>query len=390
MRSPRPTARSTSSTSTSRAFAYQESAHDDAGRRDRRRRRGTAADRACRSATTCASPRSSASRPRRGANVVTLPSAFTAPTGKDHWEPLLRARAIENQVFVIAPDQHGASTPKLHWHGRSMIVDPWGVVLAQAPDTECFITADLDLDAQARRPRPHPERREPPARDLRLTGGHGDRPSHDLVRVPARARHRRARAARRGARLRAGVALRLARAVRRRLGAPRAGRRGAPSASDSAPRCWSPGCATRSRRRARSRRVEPGSRRAGSWSRSAPGSPARMALGQKALPWADTRTYIAQVKGLLEGEAMVVDGQGREDDPARRLPARASDPGADRRGRERPEGIRGRARARRRRDDHLRRPARSSTGRRCSRSAPCSTPASPRLRARATRRPARR
>jgi deaminated glutathione amidase len=85
----------------------------------------------------------------RGANVVTLPSAFTAPTGKDHWEPLLRARAIENQVFVIAPDQRGASTPKLHWHGRSMIVDPWGVVLAQAPDSECFITADLDLDAQA-------------------------------------------------------------------------------------------------------------------------------------------------------------------------------------------------------------------------------------------------
>ncbi|MGZ4691084.1 MAG: carbon-nitrogen hydrolase family protein [Acidimicrobiia bacterium] len=84
----------------------------------------------------------------RGATVVTLPSAFTAPTGKDHWEPLLRARAIENQVFVIAPDQRGASTPKLQWHGRSMIVDPWGVVLAQAPDTECFITADLDLGAQ--------------------------------------------------------------------------------------------------------------------------------------------------------------------------------------------------------------------------------------------------
>ena len=84
----------------------------------------------------------------RGATAVTLPSAFTAPTGKDHWEPLIRARAIENQVFVIAPDQRGASTPKLHWHGRSMIVDPWGVVLAQAPDTECFITADLDLAAQ--------------------------------------------------------------------------------------------------------------------------------------------------------------------------------------------------------------------------------------------------
>jgi predicted amidohydrolase len=84
----------------------------------------------------------------RGATAVSLPSAFTAVTGKDHWEPLLRARAIENQVFVIAPDQRGASTPKLHWHGRSMIVDPWGVVLAQAPDAECFITADLDFAAQ--------------------------------------------------------------------------------------------------------------------------------------------------------------------------------------------------------------------------------------------------
>jgi predicted amidohydrolase len=84
----------------------------------------------------------------RGANAVTLPSAFTAVTGKDHWEPLLRARAIENQVFVIAPDQRGASTPKLNWHGRSMIVDPWGVVLAQAADGECVITADLDLAAQ--------------------------------------------------------------------------------------------------------------------------------------------------------------------------------------------------------------------------------------------------
>ena len=86
----------------------------------------------------------------RGANAVTLPSAFTAATGKDHWEPLLRARAIENQVFVIAPNQRGSSNEKLHWHGRSMIVDPWGIVLAQAPDRDCWIAADLDLDAQAR------------------------------------------------------------------------------------------------------------------------------------------------------------------------------------------------------------------------------------------------
>lgn len=84
----------------------------------------------------------------RGATVVTLPSAFTATTGKDHWELLIRARAIENQVFVLAPDQRGASTERLQWHGRSMIVDPWGVILAQAADTDCFVTADLDLDAQ--------------------------------------------------------------------------------------------------------------------------------------------------------------------------------------------------------------------------------------------------
>lgn len=86
----------------------------------------------------------------RGATAIALPSAFTAATGKDHWEPLVRARAIENQVFVIAPDQHGASNEKLRWHGHSMIVDPWGIVLAQAPDRDCWIAADLDLDAQAR------------------------------------------------------------------------------------------------------------------------------------------------------------------------------------------------------------------------------------------------
>jgi predicted amidohydrolase len=62
----------------------------------------------------------------------------------------VRARAIENQVFVIAANQVGASTPKLRWFGRSMIVDPWGVVLAQAPDRECYIIADLDFAEQDR------------------------------------------------------------------------------------------------------------------------------------------------------------------------------------------------------------------------------------------------
>lgn len=86
----------------------------------------------------------------RGARVVTVPSAFTVTTGRDHWEVLLRARAIENQVFVIAPGQHGDAPPSYSSYGRSMIVDPWGVILAQAADGEGFIAADLDLDAQER------------------------------------------------------------------------------------------------------------------------------------------------------------------------------------------------------------------------------------------------
>jgi predicted amidohydrolase len=84
----------------------------------------------------------------RGARVITVPSAFTLETGKDHWDVLLRARAIENQAFVIAPNQIGDAPPNYRSYGRSAIVDPWGVVLAQAPDEECFIAADLDLERQ--------------------------------------------------------------------------------------------------------------------------------------------------------------------------------------------------------------------------------------------------
>jgi predicted amidohydrolase len=84
----------------------------------------------------------------RGARMVALPSAFTERTGRDHWEPLVRARAIENQVFLVAADQVGTSPSGLRWFGRSMIVDPWGLVLAQAPDRETYIVADLDLTAQ--------------------------------------------------------------------------------------------------------------------------------------------------------------------------------------------------------------------------------------------------
>ena len=86
----------------------------------------------------------------RGARLITVPSAFTTTTGRDHWEVLLRARAIENQLFVIAPNQSGEAPPEHSSYGRSMIVDPWGVVLATAPDGPGFITADLDLAAQER------------------------------------------------------------------------------------------------------------------------------------------------------------------------------------------------------------------------------------------------
>lgn len=86
----------------------------------------------------------------RGARLIALPSAFTAATGRDHWEVLLRARAIENQVFVLAPNQFGAAPPHYASYGRSAIVDPWGVVLATAPDEECFVAAELDLAAQER------------------------------------------------------------------------------------------------------------------------------------------------------------------------------------------------------------------------------------------------
>jgi deaminated glutathione amidase len=86
----------------------------------------------------------------REARVVTVPSAFTERTGRDHWEVLLRARAVENQVFIVAADQIGEAPPHYRSFGRSLIVDPWGVVLAEAPDSECFVTAELDFSAQDR------------------------------------------------------------------------------------------------------------------------------------------------------------------------------------------------------------------------------------------------
>ena len=80
----------------------------------------------------------------RGAEVITVPSAFTLPTTRDHWEVLLRARAVENQCFVVAPNQIGEHPGGNRSGGRSMIVDPWGTVLACAPDAETAVVAELD------------------------------------------------------------------------------------------------------------------------------------------------------------------------------------------------------------------------------------------------------
>ena len=87
---------------------------------------------------------------RAGAEVLLVPSAFTFPTGAAHWEVLCRARAIESQCYVIAPDQTGRSPHGFADFGESMIVDPWGRVLARAPDGEGLVTAEIDLDYLAR------------------------------------------------------------------------------------------------------------------------------------------------------------------------------------------------------------------------------------------------
>jgi len=80
--------------------------------------------------------------------LIFIPSNFTLMTGKDHWLPLLRARAIENQVYIIAPNQHGEKYGGRASYGKSAIIDPWGSVLALAPDREAAITAEIDFAYQ--------------------------------------------------------------------------------------------------------------------------------------------------------------------------------------------------------------------------------------------------
>ena len=81
-----------------------------------------------------------------GAEILFVPAAFTLYTGKDHWHLLLRARAVENQCFVLAPAQIGPREPNnARCYGHALVVDPWGTVLADAPDREAVVVADLDF-----------------------------------------------------------------------------------------------------------------------------------------------------------------------------------------------------------------------------------------------------
>jgi deaminated glutathione amidase len=84
------------------------------------------------------------------ADILLVPSAFTYVTGQAHWELLLRARAVENLAYVVAPAQGGMHENGRRTWGHSMVVDPWGIVMAQRAEGPGVVTADLDADRQAR------------------------------------------------------------------------------------------------------------------------------------------------------------------------------------------------------------------------------------------------
>jgi predicted amidohydrolase len=100
-----------------------------------------------------------------GALLATVPAHFTLHTGKDHWHLLLRARAVENGFYVAAPAQVGVTGIGRPSYGRSLIVDPWGTILAQAPDEETVISAELDRARvdEVRRQLPSLANRQPEA-----------------------------------------------------------------------------------------------------------------------------------------------------------------------------------------------------------------------------------
>ncbi len=85
-----------------------------------------------------------------GADIISVPSAFTRPTGEAHWQVLLRARAIETGCFIMAPAQVGTHENGRETYGHSLIIDPWGNILAQASDTDAFILAELDFSLVAK------------------------------------------------------------------------------------------------------------------------------------------------------------------------------------------------------------------------------------------------
>jgi predicted amidohydrolase len=82
----------------------------------------------------------------QGAEVIFVPAAFTAFTGEAHWRPLLQARAIENQAYIVAPGQYGRSPSSFETHGHTMIVDPWGKIVAEIADGPGVVSAEIDLD----------------------------------------------------------------------------------------------------------------------------------------------------------------------------------------------------------------------------------------------------
>jgi predicted amidohydrolase len=106
-----------------------------------------------------------------GADILLVPAAFTMFTGKDHWHALLRARAIENQAFILAPAQIGSHDPNAQCYGHTLIIDPWGIVVAQAPDTEGVVVADLNFDElrRIRKQLPSLANRRPETYRSRLT-----------------------------------------------------------------------------------------------------------------------------------------------------------------------------------------------------------------------------
>jgi len=85
-----------------------------------------------------------------GATLFTVPAAFTRPTGEAHWQTLLRARAIENLAYVIAPGQYGEHADNRQTWGHSMIIDPWGKVLAEQATGDCHVAAEIDPDLPAK------------------------------------------------------------------------------------------------------------------------------------------------------------------------------------------------------------------------------------------------